>query len=86
MSCKLLPTPPPLPPITGGVSLPAFSIPAFTGDVTLCCHFNLFSFPGFNIPGIPILSAALTAINAGIVTLDQYLAALDLLNVDCPLE
>lgn len=86
MSCAKLHTPAPLPPITG-VSLPDLVIPAFSGGVDLCCQFNVAAFVNLpSTPPIPFLGAALAVIDADIATLDVYIAALDLISLNCPIE
>lgn len=86
MSCVDGPSPPQLPALSGGVTLPSFQTPDFSGDVDECCHFSLFAIPPVNIglPAIP--GGAITAINADIASLDALLAAMDILHIDCPLD
>lgn len=86
MSCLKLPLPPPLPPLTGGISIPVFAIGGAV-SANLCCQFNFAAYISTpNLPPIPIPGAILAPINAAIAVYDEVLAALDLISFDCPLD
>jgi hypothetical protein len=86
MSCIKL-SPPPLPTISGGVSIPVPTLPDFSGGVDLCCKINVALFVTLpNVLPIPFLGAALDALDAYIATADAYLAAVDLISFSCPLD
>lgn len=84
MACTPLPTPPPLPPLPGGISLsPTIPTPSF--DPSLCC--KLIAFP--TVPPLPPLPPGIW--NAGVAAaLGAILAAietyLDAQPFNCPKE
>lgn len=85
MACIKLPVPPPLPTL-GAIGLPSFSTPPFSGNLSLCCKFPPLNVPSLSTGVIPIPSAVLAPINAAILLVDAYIAALDLLQLSCPTQ
>ena len=77
-------TPPPLPGVPGLYF--AFATPAFSLNPDLCCHFSIFSLPAYNLPGIPLLGAALAVINAEIALVNTYVLSKKILSISCPLQ
>lgn len=87
MSCVDLPAPPPLPTITAGFSIPSFTPPAIPAVPNICCTINVPVPPLPNIPGLPAIpSSVMATINAGLLTIDAYLDAIDSYHISCPLQ
>lgn len=86
MACFKLPAPPPLPSL-GPLSIPGLSLDGLP-DLGFCCGNIRLSqvFNGVNVPGIPISAVLFAPINEVILVLDAWIAAYDLINVECPFD
>lgn len=81
MPCASLPTPTP-PALPPGITL-AFPLPAFSGDLTLCC--KLVDFPVAS-PPLPLPPAVISALGPLNAALDQVMAYFSALALPCPKE